>query len=60
MEVGLLAEAGRGSKLFYTDVVMEANISHAILVAATMHIPSTATQGYHKGALLIFCPCSQV
>lgn len=39
---------------------MEANISHAVLVAATMHIPSTATQGYHKGALLIFCPCSQV
>lgn len=60
VEVGLLAEAGRGSKLFYMDVVMEASIFHAVLVAATTHISSTVTQGCHKGALLIFCPCSQV
>lgn len=61
MEVGLLARVRLDTKLFYMAMVMEARLpSCPVWAAVSVCVSSTATQGCHKGALLICCLCNQV
>lgn len=61
VKVRLLAGDRLGTKLFYVAMVMEASLPPCpVWTAFNMRVPSAATQGCHKGTLLICCLCGQV